>query len=404
MNVDFCVYNWLLKIFFINVITNWPNGDCKNRLHLFRRIFMTSVMKGEAVDTKMAAAFWDKNNDLRQYCRVKHDGDSFFYCNNPETLEAGDLADDGKFLTKNGVLGKGMLYTWHYNKTNKTIHSVILIYNPDTVPIRVTFTNIGLTNQSTGCDRTAWEEFYKNTRTQTVTVAPGSFASVLAQDVPNGNLFGKIAKYDIVFEGESGPGFAYFYDLAYYRDSGNAHDFAIGDDPGNGLINSRRRGVGDWYQNELTVTEIRLTETEPARAVTIGGIYAQKDDFMDSFFGDDMVEISGGSGREKEHDNGLLYGAYGLPIKFNFHVINNTSIAKEVRIFMGCNVAAVPVFAHFNGAFHQTDKDTYVKSGCVRDVITLGVVPAYGSKDISFDTANLAQSASPYYVGARLLV
>lgn len=362
---------------------------------------MANVMR-TLVDTNMPSIF-DNTQDLARYCWTSHSGDSFFYCNNPETIDYSDLADSGKFLTRNGVLGEGSLYTWHCNNTQRTIHSVILIYNPDTVPIHVTLTNIGLTNQASGSDRTAWENYYTGGSSETVTVAPGGYASVLSQVIPNGNVFGKIAKYNIKFEGEPGPGFAYFYDLVYYQDSSSAVDFAIGDNPGNGLINSRRRGVGEWYQNDLSVTRIDLTEDLPARAVTIGGINAQKDNFMDSFLGDDMVEIVGGSGRPNEHDNGFLYGAYGLPIKMTFNINNETDQDREVRIFMGCENTSVPVMAFYNGEFFHADNGSYVAAGNVRDVITLGVIPAYRSREITFETANLAQSASPFFIGTRLV-
>ena len=368
---------------------------------------MASIMKGSPVDTKMDKSFWALNNDLQNYCRTWHnEGTSFFYCNNPETLEPGDLADDGKFLTRNGVLGEGMVYTWHRNMTDKTIHSIILIHNPDIEPIQVTVTNIGLTNTSWGNDRNAWESYYNGGRNESVRVVPGGYASILVQDnVANGNYFGKIAKFNIVYEGTNIPGYAYFYDLAYYRDSSSAHDFAIGDKPVElGKINSRRRGVGNWYLNKLTVTQIKLTEEQPTRAVSIGGIYAQTDNFMDSFFGDDMVEIVGGSGRKDEHDTGYLYGSYGLPINMEFTIKNDTRQNKEIRIFMGCESTDVPVFARYNGEFFRTAADKeFLEKTYIRDVITLGTIAAGNSVSITFDTANLAMSAGAFFIGARLV-
>lgn len=365
---------------------------------------MASLMT-TAVDTEMKSLF-NNEKDLQTICScTRTKSESFFYCNNPETLEPGDLADDGKYLTNNKVTGSGQIYTWHRNKTNKTIHSVILIYNHNNFNITVTATNIGFTNSSGGCDRSAWESYYSGGQPETVSIPASGFKSILVQDnIKDGNVFGKIARFKIVQSNDTKiAASAYFYDLAYYKNSGNAHDFAVGDVPPQNKKNSRRRGVGNGFYNYLTIgtnSPIELTNSQPTRAATIGGVNAQTDNINDSFKGADMAYIEGKAG---DYSSGYLYGSYGMQMRITMNVKNNTNQAREIRIFMGCSAVETdfPVFVRYNKAFFRVTSN--VKKWSIRDVITLGIVGAGETQQVVFDTVNLAQSAAPYYIGARLV-
>ena len=70
---------------------------------------------------------------------------------------------------------------------------------------------------------------------------------------------------------------------------------------------------------------------------------------------------------------------------------------------MGCESIDVPVFARYNGEFYRSTKKETVAAGSIRDVITLGTVAAGRSESITFDTAAIAQSAGPFFIGVRLV-
>lgn len=331
-----------------------------------------------------------------------------------------DLADSGKYLTYNSVTGNGQLYTWHLNDSKKTISSVILIYNHNSFPIKVALTNIGLTDLASGNDKAAWESYYNGTKSETVELPAGGYKTVLVQTgIVHGHVFGKIARFNITNKNTGALTSAFFYDLAYYlsSNSGNAHAFAPSDDPRDEISsstkrNSRRRGTGKGFYNYLTVgttsSPIVLDNVTPERAATIGGVNAQDavKGHLDSFGGSDMVIISGGTGRvgdtvSQNNDSGYLFGSYGMQMRVTMNIKNNTSQAREIKIFMGCKSIAVPIFARYNKVFYKPT--SYVPAKSIRDVITLGKVAAGTTTSITFDTVNLAQSAAPFYIGARLV-
>lgn len=139
-------------------------------------------------------------NDNQGNCAVsRNTAEKFFYSNNPEQVVANSLADNGAWLARELISGNGQVYTWHINNTGKTIHSSILLYNPNATSITISFSNIGLTNGS-GTDRAAWVNYYKNTSgTKTFTLQPQQYLSpdVLHSLVGAGNLFGKIARFSV---------------------------------------------------------------------------------------------------------------------------------------------------------------------------------------------------------------
>lgn len=375
---------------------------------------MASLMTGENQVDMSKSTFFQNTNDLQDRCSVvRTETEGFFYCNNPETVTFSDLADSGKYLTYNGVVSSGQLYTWHFNDTGKTISSVILVYNPHSFPIKVDFTNIGLTCLAGGNDRAAWESYYNGTTSETKEIPALGYMSMLVQNnIPNQYVFGKIARYSITNKNTGAAVTAFFYDLAYNlsQNAGNAHAFADSDQPDSGK-NSRRRGIGNGFYNYLTIgtssKPVELTDTRIERAATIGGVYAQTDNINDSFYGRDMAVITGGTGDKNNsslmnNDSGYLYGCYGMQMRVTMTVKNSSSRAREIRVFLGCNVGyPFPIFARFNKQFYTSQKLVSPQHIC--DVITLGTVAAGATQTVTFDTVNVAQSAAPFYIGARLV-
>ena len=389
---------------------------------------MASLMTTLVITNKLGTSFFQTKNDLQDRCSVaRTETEGIFYCNNPEKVNLEDLADSGKYLTYNGVKSNGQLYTWHLNNTPKTISSVILVYNHNAFPIKVSFTNIGLTCLPDGNDKAAWESYYTGTKSETKEIPAQGYMSMLVQNnISKGYVFGKIARYSITNKNTGAAATAFFYDLAYNlsQNSGNAHAFAASDDPrdedpSSTKKNSRRRGVGNGFYNYLTIgtasKPVELTDSRRERAATIGGVNAQSTaypitgDIYDSFNGQDMVIITGGTGDKnngslKNNDSGYLYGSYGMQMRVTMTVKNSSNRAREIRIFFGCNPGNdnnFPVFARLDKKFYTIN--TPVPDGNLRDMITLGTVAAGATQTITFDTVNLAQSAAPFYIGARLV-
>jgi len=390
-----------------------------NSIQLSKERFIMASLMTQIVENTSTAL--DNPRDLKngECAVVRNANETFFYCNNPEKVNFEDLADSGKYLTYNFIeKSSGQLYTWHVNTSGRSISSVILIQNHNAFPIKVSFTNIGLTNASAGSDKAAWESYYNGTKSESVEIPAQGYKSVLVQNnIPSGYVFGKIARFKITNKSGS-PASAYFYDLAYAQsqNSGNAHSFAAGDDPRDEIPNSvarnsRRRGTGKGFYNYLTIgtsaKPVELSATKTARSATVGGVYAQDavNGHSDSFNGDDMVIIQGtgtvSDTVSQNNDSGYLFGCYGMQMRVTMTIKNSTNQAREVRVFMGCKNTAVPIFARYNKAFYKFSNT--VPKGKIRDVITLGTVAAGAVTTIEFDTVVLAQSAAPFHIGARLV-
>ena len=209
------------------------------------------------LEEKNSTVFGNKR-DLQDRCTVmRTKSETFFYCNTPEGVGNGALADSGKYLLYKGVRGSGHLYTWHQNETSSSIYSVILIYNANSFPIQVNFTNIGLTNLRDGNDSAAWQSYYTGNRSESAEIPAGGYKSMLVQSgIAANNVFGKIARFSITNKNTGATAAAFFYDLAYRlpENSGNAHAPAACDIPTDAsLKNSKRRGLGDGFYNYLEI-------------------------------------------------------------------------------------------------------------------------------------------------------
>ncbi len=131
-------------------------------------------------------------------------------------------------------------------------------------------------------------------------------------------------------------------------------------------------------------------------------------DIYDSFNGQDMVIITGGTGDKnngslKNNDSGYLYGSYGMQMRVTM-TVKTAATALGKSVSFGCNPGndnKFPVFARLDKKFYTIN--TPVPDGNLRDMITLGTVAAGTTQTITFDTVNLAQSAAPFYIGARLV-
>ena len=331
-------------------------------------------------------------------CSVsRNTAEKFFYSNNPENLKNGySLADDGYWLARELISGTGHLYTWHINNTGKTIHSNILLYNPGSTNVTITFSNIGLTNGANS-DRNAWINYYNNTSGNKIfTLKPQQFLSpdVLQSTVTNGKMFGKIARFSI-----SG-GNLYIYDLAYATNSGGATAPAPKDES-----ISRTRGLGQGFYETMNVI-LTLTDNAATQSFSLGGINGAANNKNDSFNGNDLISIKDSS--PSPNLSHYLYGNYGVQMRINLTIDNQCKVGnngKKVRIFMGTWVSAennggfVP-FCRYDKKFYSAitgnaGARTYV------DVLYNDAMPT-GKSTVTFAMiVPAAISTAPVIVGAR---
>lgn len=334
-----------------------------------------------------------QKGDNKETCSVsRNTTEKFFYSNNPEHLDSGkSLADDGFWLARELISGNGHLYTWHINKTGKSIHSNILLYNPGSSNVSITFSNIGLTNGA-GSDRSAWINYYNNTSgSKTFTLKPQQFLSpdVLQSTVANGKMFGKIARFSI-----SG-GSLYIYDLAYDTNSGGATSPA----PKNPEYTSPTRGLGNGFYETMNVT-LTLTDTAATQSFSLGGDWAAQQIKDDSFSGNDLIPIvdsskNFSSDKDASYD---LYGNFGVQMRINLTIDNQCKVGthgKRVRIFIG---KAVIPFCRYNKQFFAAKTDCLGNEYI--DVLYNDNMPS-GKTTVTFDMVVPATSSAPVYVGAR---
>lgn len=326
-----------------------------------------------------------------QYCR------KFFYSNNPEQVVNDNLADNGSWLARELISGTGHLYTWHINNTGRSIHFNILLYNPGSSAVTITFSNIGLTNGA-GSERSTWINYYNNTSgNKTYTLNAQQFLSpdVLQSIVAAGNLFGKIARFSI-----SG-GSLYIYDLAYVTNSGGATAPA----PKDASI-SRTRGLGKSFYETINAT-LTLTNSAATQSFSLGGINGKNKNKADSFNGADLIYITDSSNGTKNASYDL-YGNYGVQMRINLTIDNqckNGNNGRKIRIFMGTwvnssNGGGFIPFCRYNKQFYSAatgdvGAETYV------DVLYNDTMPT-GKTTVTFDMiVPAAVSTAPVIVGAR---
>jgi len=337
------------------------------------------------------------NADNSSTCSVsRNTTEKFFYSNNPEQVVAESLADNGSWLAREVINGNGHLYTWHINNTGKTIHSNILLYNPGSSDVTITFSNVGLTNGQNS-DRNAWINYYNNqSGDKTYTLRSQQFLSpdILQSVVMNNKLFGKLARFSIK------GGNLYIYDIAYVSDSGGAQKPA----PRDNSI-SRTRGLGQGFYETMNVT-LTLTDRAATQSFSLGGINGAANNKNDSFKGNDLIYITDSS--TSPNLSHYLYGNYGVQMRINLTIDNQCKLGnngKKVRVFMGTWVSAgngggfVP-FCRYDKKFYSAitgnaGAQTYV------DVLYNDAMPT-GKSTVTFDMiVPAAISTAPVIVGAR---
>lgn len=310
----------------------------------------------------------------------------FFYSNSPETLDSSDLADNGKFLNRVSVTGRGQIYTWHHNNVGRTIKNSILIYDSNSFPVKVSVSNYGKTNTSnTGApDVDAWKSYYDGTSTS-VTVAAGGYGNLFLTDIPNRNNFGIIARVNVTNSNTSAAATVTMFDLAYISNSGGGTAFATPDP----ASSKRLRGLGKGFYAYLQFPTLTPTNTTGC-GITI----AAKTDF---FSGDDCSYITDPSGAFSD----LLAGAYGQQYNITVPIKNTTGTTRKFRIFIGSRGGNCFPFVNFGNGIAS-----YKSAAAAlhyRDVIETDSIGNGATTSISFSTVVTALASTPYLIGARTI-
>lgn len=310
----------------------------------------------------------------------------FFYSNSPEQLDSSDMADSTKFLNRvDGLKGVGQIYVWHENKVGKTINKCILVYNPNSFPIKVNITNSGLTDLSSpGPEAAAWANYHKGVSLPSVQVNANGYANLFLGSVANGHTYGIVARINITkTDGAAitGSG-ATLWDLAYLNDSGSATGFAAADPSGT----MRARGNGAGFYTTISAPTLSPTNTNGV------GFWLGAND--DNFGGADCSYITDPSGST----SGKLQGAYGQQLNITIPIKNTFSTTKTFRVMIGSLGGMCCPFAYYNGdtAYYNTLTPT----GKYIDVLEISIA-TNTTFSVNFTMVVPACTDTSYLVGAR---
>lgn len=306
----------------------------------------------------------------------------FFYSNSPETLGTEDLADNGKYLNIASVNGTGQIYTWHRNGTGTTMKNCILVYNPNSYAVKVTVETYALTNYSyVGPDSAAWETYFRETQSTSITVAARGYGNLFLRNIAAGYTFGIIARVKITNVSTGANAGVTLYDLAYISNSGGGTSLAEKEG------DTKARGKGAGYVVNITF---------PTMSPDAGGYYGYiLGKTTDSMSGADCVPIT-------DPETGvatLLAGAYGEVLKIRIPIKNSTGAARKFRIYIGSIGGAACPFAYYGGAFARYSSTN--AAGTYIDVIETDTIANGSTSIIEFTTVVTAVASTPYIIGVR---
>ena len=307
----------------------------------------------------------------------------FFYSDNPESITRPALADNGKWLNRATVNGRGQVYLWHHNVTGSTINECLLVHNPNNYDITLNVTNYGITKSSSVIpDSNAWKNYMSGNSMSPVTIKAGKFGNLFLQSIPNNYIYGVIARINIT-NTSGATASAVFYDLAYISNSGGATAAAA-------TSGSTRRGKAPSHYTTINFA----TVTPPTGANGVGYSIGASFDVLN---GADLAYITD----ESRQASGILEGAFGQQLIVHLPIKNTTGTARNFRIFIGtlANPGFSFPFASIGGS--STVCTSYTNQGLYRDVIDTGSIANNATTTVSFTTAIPAVSSTPYVIGVR---
>lgn len=311
----------------------------------------------------------------------------FFYSNNPEGITKEAWADNGYWLNRAEVSGKGQIYTWHINESDKEVTSSLFITNINkSKDITVTIKKYGLTNSNNTNDISAWDAYF-NGQQEVIrkTLKPGQFIELFKQTISPYNNFGIIAEVDIT-DKSGQPAQVLMDDRVYYKEDlkNRVHKYAKLDNSRN-----RCRGIGESYQSKITFDTVTFKDDTTYVAYSIGA----RDD---SLAGEDLIKITDlNTGQEV-----LLEGNYGEIMTITLPVKNEYRAFQNYGIFVGSIGGYSFPFVNMGETSYV---NTYVKPFNAYDIIQTGHMPLGTTQTVTFDLVIPAWSSTPLVIGVHPL-
>ncbi len=344
----------------------------------------------------MATLLKNQNDFVRTPSRVSGGSASlntseFLFCSNsPEAVDSADIADSGCWLNRvEGLKGVGQIYIWHTNETNGSINKTILVYNPNTYPIKISITHSGLTDLAKpGPEGAAWANYHKGIAQSPVTVSANGYGNLFPGAIANGHTYGILARINITKSDGSaitGTGVT-LWDLAYRTNSGGATQFAIAD-----AISTRRaRGKGAGFYTTIYAPTLSPTNTNGV------GFWIGAND--DNFGGADCSMVTDYAPTNRVNTSGRFQGAYGQQLNIHLPIKNTFSTTKTFRIMIGTLANEGCPFAYFKGdsAYYN---GLYPTNHYV-DVIEVSIA-GNQTTTVNFTTVIPSSTSTSYLVGAR---
>lgn len=319
-------------------------------------------------------------------------GGFFFYSNNPESVPYTATADNGCYLNRAPVQGTGQIYTWHSNTTGSPLTNCILIHNPNAFPVRVSSSNYGKTKYAgVQPDSNAWLSFWNTSMYSpvSVTVQPGGYGNIFLQDqIPNGGVFGIVARVSVTNANDNSDASVTFWDLAYISNSSNRNSAATADGT------NRVRGIGQGgYWNTTIFNSLSPTDAK--------GDYYTLAAAGDTFNGADVPWIADYSGSA----SGGVLGNYGQQINVTLPITNNSSSSHKYGIFIGSTGGSLFPCLYYNGiGYRYSPANAWgnIPGWYGLDILEVQV-GSYATVSESFQVVVPAVSSSPLAIGARLI-
>lgn len=311
---------------------------------------------------------------------VHKSGNYLWVCDDPETVDLGDTADQGKWLHRDYVFGSGFVYTWHHNGCGQPVNNALAIHNPNPFSITVTSTNNGVTAVNNLSDISGWTSYYSGATGTSITIGAYGYGMLFHQVVPTNYNFGFLGLTNVTDSGGNVAS-AVFYDLAWTADSSGAIEFADSKNP------TFRRGKGTSFYNTFYFDPVTPMDGHGVQYTILGSV-----DFQGVFGTDDLVWIT-----DPTKPSGLLEGGFGQQHHINMTVTNNTGTGGFFNIFIGHNGPATLFgFVNFNGVSITQD---WLQG--YKDVIQTSWLAHNASENISFFLAVPGMSETPVIIGAR---
>ncbi|QUI21017.1 hypothetical protein HZI73_01330 [Vallitalea pronyensis] len=123
---------------------------------------------------------------------------TFLYCNNPEFINEGDLADNGSIIYEELIPpGDAQAIFEHLNCTNQIFKYGVQVYNPNSTTLTVKVKRKG--DSTSGWNGApAWYEFYNDTSIENITIPSGRSKWIyISNSVSHANVVSGVIEFNV---------------------------------------------------------------------------------------------------------------------------------------------------------------------------------------------------------------